>query len=69
MENEKTSHKECLDDNSKRAKKLIELSKEVSEELKENFHPHTTVVITSDYIKVEEAMLYVPIHDDKDTDF
>ena len=31
--------------------KLLELSKQVAKELK-NYHPHMTVVITADYIRV-----------------
>ena len=40
--------------------KLIELSKQVAEELK-NFHPHMTVVITTDHIQVDESIIGVPI--------
>lgn len=40
--------------------KLIELSKEVAKELK-NYHPHMTVVITSEHIRVDESVIGVPI--------
>ena len=40
--------------------KLIELSKQVAKELK-NYHPHMTVVITADYIRVDESIIGVPI--------
>ena len=40
--------------------KLIELSKQVTEELK-NYHPHMSVVITADYIRVDESVIGVPI--------
>ena len=46
--------------------KLIELSKQVAEELK-NFHPHMTVVITTDHIQVDESVIGVPISADSDT--
>nr|DAN81805.1 MAG TPA: hypothetical protein [Caudoviricetes sp.] len=40
--------------------KLIELSKQVAKELK-NYHPHMSVVITADYIRVDESVIGVPI--------
>nr|DAN07322.1 MAG TPA: hypothetical protein [Caudoviricetes sp.] len=40
--------------------KLIELSKEVAKELK-NYHPHMSVVITTDYIRVDESVIGLPI--------
>ena len=40
--------------------KLLELSKQVAKELK-NYHPHMTVVITADYIRVDESVIGVPI--------
>lgn len=40
--------------------KLIEASKHVAKELK-NYHPHMTVVITSEYIRVDESIIGVPI--------
>lgn len=40
--------------------KLIELSKQVAKELK-NYHPHISVVITADYIRVDESVIGVPI--------
>ena len=40
--------------------KLLELSKHVAKELK-NYHPHMTVVITSEYIRVDESVIGVPI--------
>lgn len=39
---------------------LIELSKEVAKELK-NYQPHMSVVITTDYIKVDESVVGIPI--------
>lgn len=41
--------------------KIIELSKEVAKELK-NYHPHMTVVITSEHIRVDESIIGVPIN-------
>lgn len=38
--------------------KLKKLCKPVIEELKDNFHPHISVVITSDGIRVEESVFY-----------
>lgn len=48
--------------------KLIELSKQVAKELK-NYHPHMSVVITADYIRVDESVFGVPIsaHSDKNS--
>lgn len=40
--------------------KLLELSKQVAKELK-NYHPHMTVVITSERIRVDESIIGVPI--------
>lgn len=40
--------------------KLIELSKEAAKELK-NYHPHMSVVITTDYIRVDESVVGIPI--------
>ena len=40
--------------------KLIELSKQVAKELK-NYHPHMSVVITTDYIRADESVIGVPI--------
>ena len=40
--------------------KLLELSKEVAKELK-NYHPHMFVVITADYIRVDESVIGLPI--------
>lgn len=45
--------------------KLIELSKQVAEELKK-FHPHMTVVITADHIQVDESVIGVPLGSDDD---
>lgn len=45
--------------------KLEELSKQVAEELKK-FHPHMTVVITTDHIQVDESVIGVPIGSDDD---
>lgn len=40
--------------------KLLELSKLVAKELK-NYHPHMTVVITSEHVRVDESVIGVPI--------
>ena len=40
--------------------KLLELSKQVAKELK-NYHPHMSVVITADYIRMDESVIGVPI--------
>lgn len=40
--------------------KLLELSKHVAKELK-NYHPHMTVVITADYVRVDESVIGLPI--------
>lgn len=40
--------------------KIIEASKHVAKELK-NYHPHMTVVITSEHIRVDESIIGVPI--------
>ena len=40
--------------------KLLELSKQVAKELK-NYHPHMTVVITSEHIRVDESVIGVHI--------
>lgn len=40
--------------------KLLELSKQVAKELK-NYHPHISVVITADYIGVDESVIGLPI--------
>ena len=45
--------------------KLLELSKQVAKELK-NYHPHMTVVITADYVRVDESVIGVPIDGDKE---
>ena len=37
-------------------KQLMELSEKVSDFLQNNFHPHTTVVIEVDSIRVEETL-------------
>ncbi len=39
---------------------LIEMAKPIVEELKRNFHPHMSVVIESDRVRVEETVLGVP---------
>lgn len=40
--------------------KLEGLCKPIMKELKDNFHPHISVVITSDGIRVEESIFGVP---------
>lgn len=40
---------------SEKIKQLIEISKDVALYLQRNFHPHTTVVIEVDSIRVEET--------------
>ena len=40
--------------------KIIEASKHVAKELK-NYHPHMTVVITSEHIRVDESVIGAPI--------
>lgn len=40
--------------------KIIELSKEVAKELK-NYHPHMSVVINADCIRVDESVIGLPI--------
>ena len=40
--------------------KIVELSKEVAKELK-NYHPHMSVVINADYIRVDESVIGLPI--------
>lgn len=49
---------EIFDD---KQKKLLELSQIVAEYLQKNFHPHTTVVIEIDSIRVEETLAFTPI--------
>lgn len=48
--------------------RLIEMVKPIAEELKRNFHPHMSVVIESDRVRVEETVLGTPIAFDNDTD-
>ncbi|MFC4805058.1 hypothetical protein [Filifactor villosus] len=40
--------------------KLAELCKPILEELKEHFHPHVSVVISVDGIRVEESVFGIP---------
>ena len=40
----------------KRMENLIEESKRIVELLQQNFHPHTTVIIEADSIRVEETI-------------
>lgn len=40
--------------------KLAELCKPILEELKEHFHPHVSVVISADGIRVEESVFGIP---------
>lgn len=40
--------------------RLAELCKPILEELKENFHPHVSVVISADGIRVEESVFGMP---------
>lgn len=47
---------ERIMDKNDRIKTLMELSLPVSEYLQKNFHPHTTVVIEVDSIRVEETL-------------
>lgn len=49
---------ECFGDKIDR---LMELSSNVAKYLQENFHPHTTVVIEVDSIRVEETKALKPI--------
>lgn len=42
-------------------KELVRLSKAVADYLQRNFHPHTTVVIEVDGIRVEETLAAEPI--------
>ena len=41
----------------KRMENLIEESKRIVELLQQNFHPHTTVIIEADSIRVEETIV------------
>lgn len=40
---------------------LQELCKPVSKYLKDNFHPHTSIVITDSGISLNETMAFVPV--------
>lgn len=44
-----------------RMKQLEELCKPVAEWLKENYHPHATIVITEQMIRVVEDDIGIPI--------
>lgn len=41
---------------SDKTEKLIDLSRNVADYLQKNFHPHTTVIIEVDSIRVEETL-------------
>ena len=41
---------------AEKLEELIEISKPVAEFLQKNFHPHTTVVVEVDGIRVEETL-------------
>ena len=41
---------------NEKVKELIEISKDIATYLQNNFHPHTTVVIEVDNIRVEETV-------------
>lgn len=40
--------------------RIIKLGKEIQEELIKEFHPHTSVIIDFDGIRVEETIIGVP---------
>lgn len=56
MNNERLSHKD-----------LIEECKPILKLLMDNFHPHTSVIISSDGIRVEETVFGLPIEAMKNT--